>query len=141
MKAENSSETKFSRPMKNESPMTQSLVASVETGLVPPQRCEKLISKKRSREFARNPVEEYGIMGEQKANIFRSGDFDSYQGIASTTFVSDRGWCVSGHRFSDAAQSTSERPFRGHPAKSMKRVGLTIVQAVAAHVVANSSGT
>jgi hypothetical protein len=34
--------------------------------------------RKRSREFARNPVEEYGIIGEQKANIISVGDFDSY---------------------------------------------------------------
>jgi hypothetical protein len=29
-----------------------------------------MIVRKRSREFARIPVEEYGIMGEQKANSF-----------------------------------------------------------------------
>jgi hypothetical protein len=31
---------------------------------------KKIIVRKRSREFARIPVEEYGIVGEQKANIF-----------------------------------------------------------------------
>src|ERR1700692_405629 len=49
------------------------LGATVETGLVPSKRCEKLICEKRSREFARIPVEEYGTMGEQKANIIWVG--------------------------------------------------------------------
>jgi len=44
--------------------------ASVEREIAPSERCEKYCEK-RSREFARIPVEQYGITGEQKANIFR----------------------------------------------------------------------